>query len=387
MAKSKEDLNKISRNKLTELLKIKNIPDDIEEIKELPIIALKGIDVQTNHIILSSLGTVNIKDLATIEITPEHKKQLRQEGIPATSVDKWIAASKIINNIEEIEEESIKKIIFMGLDNAGKTSIIKLLTQSYGMEAFSDLSPTEGVERHEIVGPASSYAIWDFGGQELYRRLYLDDPEKYLMGIDLFFYVVDIQDKDRFHQSYNFFKKIIEVLKFLKESPEINILLHKFDPELENNPNAYELLNQVQMIFKDVLEGLNYEFFTTSIFNSLPTGETLVNDLKGFLKGGLKKTSETKNYEDILDIVESMMDIFIKFSVQIEDNQNKIAERLRIIEQRVLEPSEEIEKLKEIKSKISVESKPDLLGTQENKKSKINKELKSLFDKKISDIS
>jgi GTPase SAR1 family protein len=387
LTNNKQEISKSSRKKIAELLKIRNIPEELQEIKKLPIIALKDIDMQMNHIILTILDVITLDDLARKKITADHKKEFRKHGIAATSLDKWVAASKVICNIEKLEEKPTKKIIFMGLDNAGKTSIIKLLTQSYGMEAFSDLTPTEGVERHEVVGPASGYVIWDFGGQELYRRVYLDDPERYLIGIDLFFFVIDIQDKDRFHEAYNYFEKIIEVLRFLKESPEINILIHKFDPELENNPEAYELLNQVQLIFKDILKDLNCEFYTTSIFNSLPTGEKLIGDIKGFLKGGLKKRQkDIENYQELLDIMEKMMDIFFKFSVNIEENQSRIVERLEKLEQ-IIAPGEEIKKLKQTPPMPAEELKTELLVNKGDTKSRINKELKSLFEKKMSKIS
>jgi len=389
LANKSKNFEKVDRKKLFNLLNIMDIPEDIEQIKNLPILALKGMNAQTNHIISQVLDVVTIKELANATISAYHKKQFRKYGIPSSNLDKWIAAAKIINNIDRIEKKYVKKIVFMGLDNAGKTSIINLLTKKIGIETFGSLKPTEGVVRHELIGMTLDYIIWDFGGQELYRKTYLSKPEKFFVDLDLFFYVIDIQDRDRIIESFNYFKKVVEILKYLNEKPYFNILIHKYDPNLKKNPKYLQLINQVQALFSQVLSGFEYEFFTTSIYNSLPSSDKLVGDIQLFLKSGLKN-QEFAKFNEIIQIVENIMSLVIRFSIKIEETQKNILNRLNILENRI----GFIESTKSPNSIINTtQTKTDSL-IQNNLTSEItdtqesfSDDLKNIIKKKLADSS
>ena len=163
--KEKEIMNKrnehvINKNRIFELLRVNKIPDQIELIKDLPIIALKDLDVQTNHIIKKILGISTIKELAEVEISPEEMREIRSMGVSVSSLEKWIAASKIISDIDKIKNENKKKIVFMGLDNAGKTTIINLITGKFGLNTrlnYQQTSNSEVLPLPEFSGYAALY--------------------------------------------------------------------------------------------------------------------------------------------------------------------------------------------------------------------------------------
>ena len=106
------------------------------------------------------------------------------------------------------------KVIFAGLDRAGKTSF-RLGVQGKFSEIIKAL-PTKGVERSEekiFDEQSSQISIWDLGGQKKYREKYLEQSKVYLYNVDLLFYIIDIQDTKRIEVSLDLFKQIVETLK------------------------------------------------------------------------------------------------------------------------------------------------------------------------------
>ena len=56
----------------------------------------------------------------------------------------------------------------------------------------------------------SEYNIWDFGGQEGYRKEYLDNFEKYLTGANKIIYVIDVQDSTRYDLALEYMENVIK---------------------------------------------------------------------------------------------------------------------------------------------------------------------------------
>ncbi|MHA1270457.1 MAG: ADP-ribosylation factor-like protein [Candidatus Helarchaeota archaeon] len=381
MNKQTNTPSKDNINKIFQLLRIKKLPDNLDLLSDLPIIALKGVDVQTNHVLNTTLGISTIRQLAEVEITPQDQKELRKNGIPASSIEKLIAAAKIILNIKQLSSKPRKKIIFMGLDNAGKSSIINLLTNNFGIDTFIKMKPTKNIERHEIIGVDSNYTIWDFGGQNTYRTSYLDDPERFLLNINILFYVIDIQDIDRHQESFHYFKKIIDILNFLNEKPEIIILIHKFDPPIQSDPKYLEYVSKIQELFKDVISNFKYQFYTTSIYNYMPPNTEFISSIKNIFQHGFRKT-DPQDYGNYINMVEHLMDSFIKFNVNVINTFRKISNRISKLESAVFKKSDATKPC----------DSPDSIITQklssifDDIPDSINEDIKELFEKKIPHI-
>ena len=78
----------------------------------------------------------------------------------------------------ESEDNKYSKILFTGLDNSGKTSIILSLQRE--LSQISMLKPTKSAQRRIFEFLGKSIAEWDLGGQKRYRIAYLKEPTKYL---------------------------------------------------------------------------------------------------------------------------------------------------------------------------------------------------------------
>jgi len=101
-----------------------------------------------------------------------------------------------------------KKVLIMGLDNSGKTSIVLCLRGVKNLSSFSSLNPTRGFKINKFQALGSEYSIWDFGGQEQFREGYLNDFQNHIKKTNKFIYVLDIQDQERFNKSLDYLDKI-----------------------------------------------------------------------------------------------------------------------------------------------------------------------------------
>ncbi|MFX1489466.1 MAG: ADP-ribosylation factor-like protein [Promethearchaeota archaeon] len=125
------------------------------------------------------------------------------------------------------------KLVIMGMENAGKTTILDVLTGKIKEPHHKppSMNPTKNVERSTILFFQKETKVWDFGGQEVYRNEYIAHPEKYFHSISFFYYVVDIQDYYRLFPSVMYFKGIFNKIKNYSPEAKIIFLFHKSDPD------------------------------------------------------------------------------------------------------------------------------------------------------------
>ena len=94
------------------------------------------------------------------------------------------------------------KIIFAGLDNAGKTSIIKTLLREVAKIAI--IKATKGVQRREYEFLGIKIGEWDLGGHQRYRDTYMEQADFIFGGTEICIYVIDVQDKQRIPKSLKY---------------------------------------------------------------------------------------------------------------------------------------------------------------------------------------
>ena len=156
----------------------------------------------------------------------------------------------------------------MGLDNAGKTSIITVITKRFGFEEeVLNLLPTRRIARDAFRFLGLEIIRMDFGGQSQYRKEYLKNPTKYISGTDLIFYVIDVQDFDRYVETIDYLDKILLYLKEEQEYPPLAILLHKFDPQLVKDTEINRRALTVKQALTRYSNHFDIFFFETSIYD------------------------------------------------------------------------------------------------------------------------
>ena len=160
------------------------------------------------------------------------------------------------------------KILFAGLANAGKTSILRVLDDN--LEVLPKLTPTPGIEYNHYQFMGLDVSIWDAGGQLNYRNYYIKEYLKYFEDTDLIFYIIDIQDESSFPESINYLKQIKEILNKLKLSDtSIIVLFHKYDPHVQNRQaNLRKNIANLRKEISQILDNYSTVFYETSIYES-----------------------------------------------------------------------------------------------------------------------
>ena len=162
-----------------------------------------------------------------------------------------------------------KKIVIMGLDNSGKSSIVLCLKGVKNLTSFSAIQPTRGFEVINFIIMGSDFNIWDFGGQEKFREDYIKNFNNHVKGADKLIYVVDIQDRDRYDLSLQYLVKIITLLQDNKLNLDFSLFLHKYDPDMEliNSEINEELIQTLKKQIKDIIpQNFPHQIYKTSIY-------------------------------------------------------------------------------------------------------------------------
>ena len=88
---------------------------------------------------------------------------------------------------QELTHVPERRILLLGLSNAGKTTILTRLKQPTGPTSTTAPAPTVGLNVHKIATPAQRLLLWDLGGAEKLRPIW----EPYIKQADAIVWVVD----------------------------------------------------------------------------------------------------------------------------------------------------------------------------------------------------
>lgn len=181
-----------------------------------------------------------------------------------------------------VEDKTAQKLLLVGLDSAGKTSILNILNEKYN--EMDSIKPTVGIERDQIKVLGIPIVSWDLGGQYKYREGYLKNL-RIFDNADSLFFVLDIWNAPRFEEALHYYADVLTAFKKLKNNPRIVILIHKVDPNLRENPKTQQILENLRKMFIQESEGLDISIFATSIFDRKSIIEAFSKNLQQILTG------------------------------------------------------------------------------------------------------
>eukprot|EP00198_Chlamydomonas_reinhardtii_P002916 XP_001692252.1 ARF-like GTPase [Chlamydomonas reinhardtii] len=105
----------------------------------------------------------------------------------------------LIRGLKKKEGEA--RILVLGLDNAGKTTILKALSE----EDITTITPTQGFNIKSLSRDGFNLKIWDIGGQKSIRPYWQVSAchalRNYFDQTDALIYVIDSADSKRLSES------------------------------------------------------------------------------------------------------------------------------------------------------------------------------------------
>ncbi|NHJ87576.1 MAG: GTP-binding protein [Asgard group archaeon] len=127
---------------------------------------------------------------------------------------------------------------FVGIDNAGKTTIIDI----FAKHKLTKTIPTVGINLEQLFFSeiGFDFSILDMGGQKNFRLLWVD----YLHAVDVILYVIDASDYKRLDESIHEFQNML----ILTEANAVPILVLVNKIDIPNSLGAYEIGQKISAI-------------------------------------------------------------------------------------------------------------------------------------------
>lgn len=182
--------------------------------------------------------------------------------------------SKLTNLPENKKEGRIRpsfhhkigKYLVVGSASAGKSSIIAQFFLNWDQDQIQNIRPTINKQTHNYKDELlnHNFNLIDLGGQVQYTEMHLQDPNLFV-EVNNLIYVIDIQDTKKIDFTKHYLLDLISKMDNHKDKPFIAILLHKFDPELQEQ--LYENVQiWIEWIDKNLQRmDLDYTYYLTSI--------------------------------------------------------------------------------------------------------------------------
>jgi ADP-ribosylation factor-like protein 3 len=99
-------------------------------------------------------------------------------------------------------DEREARILVLGLDNAGKTTILKTLSE----EDITHIMPTQGFNIKSLIHEGFKLNVWDIGGQSTIRPYW----RNYFEHTDGLVYVIDSADRRRLEEAGRELQTLLE---------------------------------------------------------------------------------------------------------------------------------------------------------------------------------
>jgi len=126
----------------------------------------------------------------------------------------------LLNLLRKLKRSDAEaRILVLGLDNSGKTTILKKLSD----EDITHIMPTQGFNIKSLMRDGFKLNVWDIGGQKTIRPFW----RNYFDQVDALIYVIDSADRKRVDETGIELRQLLEEEK-LSHVPLL-IMANKMD--------------------------------------------------------------------------------------------------------------------------------------------------------------
>ncbi len=157
------------------------------------------------------------------------------------------------------------KLLFIGLAQTGKSSIIKVVFEGLKPEETSEVLATVRYQRKLIDFSGYSLNVYDVGGQITYlEEAFVALRESIFSHLKTLFFVVDSSKINQLEEAKNYFKRALRNAEEYSKGAHIIVLTHKMD--LIPDEKKEFTFNKITEFFEiDKYDNVNA--FSTSIFD------------------------------------------------------------------------------------------------------------------------
>jgi len=192
------------------------------------------------------------------------KEELKELNPAANITFIESTVSEMLEEFQYTTTNNMKKIVLMGLSNAGKTCIYERVFEGRKPWELIHQTATKGITYKDYeIGPMTKPMIWDLGGQQQYLDEYHGPLRKNIFRkASILLYVVDVTDYDRFDNARIEFEWGVNQILSFNPNAKLNVFLHKSD--LIHDKDSI-----VSHIKKEYAKNLSHEitYHLTSIFD------------------------------------------------------------------------------------------------------------------------
>jgi len=212
--------------------------------------------------------------------------------------------SEMLEEFQHTSNNNMKKIVLMGLSNAGKTCIYERVFEGKKPWELIHQTATKGISYKDYeIGQMTKPMIWDLGGQQQYLDEYHGPLRKNIFRkASILLYVVDITDYDRFDNARIEFEWSVNQILSYNPNAKLNVFLHKVD--LIHDKES--VISHIKKVFsKNISHEIIYHL--TSIFDEslFKAWSDIIRELSPkstFINSILKQLKNHKGVKDALVI-------------------------------------------------------------------------------------
>ncbi|KAJ7325148.1 hypothetical protein JRQ81_018168 [Phrynocephalus forsythii] len=130
-------------------------------------------------------------DLVHIQFSVMFSK-MQFSGLSSRLITSELGLLSILRKLKSAPDQEVR-ILLLGLDNAGKTTLLKQLAS----EDITHITPTQGFNIKSVQAQGFKLNVWDIGGQRKIRPYW----RNYFENTDILIYVIDSADRKRFEET------------------------------------------------------------------------------------------------------------------------------------------------------------------------------------------
>ena len=162
-------------------------------------------------------------------------------------------------------EDYIDKILFLGLSQSGKTSIIQVVFEGILPESTLKNQATGRIKKKKIDFSGKIVSVFEVGGQIPFLDESLSKfKESVYSNVKNFVFVVDSSQRHQFLNALVYYNQACLLVREYNKEANIFIFAHKIDLVAEEEKS--EILNEIESVF-NVGHTFNSVMFTTSIYD------------------------------------------------------------------------------------------------------------------------